>query len=102
MLKIMYSQAEIERLCHSFHIQSLAFFGPAVRDDGGPVNAIDVLIEFEAGFSVAFDDYLKIEAEINTVLGRKIDLQIVRFSDPIIQQFALPEAVIAYGPKGTA
>lgn len=96
MLKIMYSQAHIELLCQSYHIQGLAFFGPAVRDRGEPVNAVDVLVEFEDGFTMDFDLYLKIEAEIIAALGRKIDLQIVKFSDPIIQQFALPEAVIAY------
>ncbi len=97
MLKIMYSQAAIETLCQKYAIKSLAFFGPAVQDGGHPAKAIDVLVEFEAGVTLEFSGYLKVEAEIIQVLGHKIDLQLVRFSDPIIQQFALPEAVIAYG-----
>ncbi len=93
----MYSQAEIDALCRKYHISRLAFFGPAVQDGGHPVKAIDVLIELEPGVTVEFNTYLKIEAEIIHALGQKIDLQLVRFSDPIIQQFALPEALMAYG-----
>ena len=77
------------------HIKKLVFFGSYVRDDFSPQSDIDVLVEFEQGFTPGFRFFL-IEAELSKLLGRKVDLQTANFLSPEIRRFALSEAVVAY------
>lgn len=85
----------IERFCRAHHIRKLFFFGSVVRNDFDPSSDIDVLVEFEPGYTPGFDFFL-IEKELSELLGRKVDLQTKNFLGPEILQSALAEAVIAY------
>jgi uncharacterized protein len=73
----------------------MSFFGSVVRDDFGPSSDIDVLVEFEPGHTPGFDFFL-IEAELSTLLGRKVDLQTPNFLSPEIRRSVLFEAVPVY------
>jgi predicted nucleotidyltransferase len=85
----------IERFCRAHHIRKLFFFGSVVRNDFGPHSDIDMLVEFEPGYTPGFDFFL-IETELSRLFGRKVDLQTKNFLSPEILQSALAEAVTAY------
>jgi uncharacterized protein len=53
----------LSELCRRRHIRRLALFGSVLREDFGPANDIDVLVEFEPGHvpGFAFSD---IEVEL--------------------------------------
>ena len=91
----IYSPHKIEQFCQKHHIRKLAFFGSVVRDDFGPQSDIDVLVEFEPGYTPGFDFFL-IEAELSNLLERKVDLQTANFLSSEIRLSALAEAVTAY------
>jgi hypothetical protein len=87
--------AQIEAFCRKHHIRSLAFFGSVTRDDFGPLSDIDVLVEFEPDHIPGFDFFL-IEADLSSMMKRKVDLQTVNFLSPYIRQSALSDVVVAY------
>lgn len=89
------SGQSIEQFCQRHRIRKLAFFGSVVREDFGPQSDIDVLVEFEPGFTPGLDFFL-IEAELSNLLGRKVDLQTAKFLSPEIRRRVLSEAVTAY------
>jgi hypothetical protein len=89
------SQAGLRQFCRDYHIRKLSFFGSFVREDFNPQSDIDVLVEFEPGFTPGLDFFL-IEAELSKLLGRKVDLQTVHFLSLGIRKTALSEAIVAY------
>ena len=96
--EISYFQPQIKRFCRRYHIRKLAFFGSVLRDDFGPQSDIDVLVEFEPGYTPGLDFFL-IEAELSKLLGRKVDLQTENFLGQEIRRSVQAEAVTAYEQK---
>ncbi len=45
---------QISALCKQWHISKLSLFGSVLRDDFTPTSDIDVLVEFETGFTPGF------------------------------------------------
>lgn len=45
---------QISVLCEQWHISKLSLFGSVLRDDFTPTSDIDVLVEFEPGFTPGF------------------------------------------------
>jgi uncharacterized protein len=95
MHNISLSPQQIKVFCQKYHIQKLAYYGSVVRDDFSPQSDIDVLVEFEQGHTPGLF-FFEIEAELSKLLGRKVDLQTIKFLSPSIRKVALSEAVIAY------
>jgi predicted nucleotidyltransferase len=86
---------KIEQFCKRHHIRRMSFFGSVVRDDFGPNSDIDVLVEFETGYTPGYDFFL-IEAELSKMLSRKVDHQTPGFLSDHILQTAISEAITAY------
>jgi len=85
----------IKSFCQKHHIFSLAIFGSFVRNDYGPTSDLDILVDFEPGYTPGFD-FFSIEAELSELLGHKVDLQTTSFLSPEVRQSALSEAVTVY------
>jgi uncharacterized protein len=94
-LTVIPSSPKIKRFCQKHHIRRLSFFGSVVRSDFGSQSDIDVLVEFETGFTPGFD-FFSMEVELSQILGRKVDLQTINFLSPEIRQAVLSESVLAY------
>lgn len=90
-----YLSQELSAICRRYHIRRLSFFGSFVREDFSPESDIDILVEFEPGFTPGFDFFL-IEAELSKLMGRKVDLQTPNFLSKDIQKSVLSEAITAY------
>lgn len=71
----------------------MSFFGSIIRDNFGPLSDIDVLVEFEPGFTPGYDFFL-MEAELTKILGRRVDLQTPVFLSPEIRPAVLPGNVV--------
>ncbi|KAF2990249.1 nucleotidyltransferase family protein [Methylocystis sp. MJC1] len=71
---------------------NIRLFGSVVRGEETPSSDVDLLIDFaeERGF----DDYLALAEELETLIGRKVDLVTSRgvspFLRPLIEREALP------------
>ena len=68
------SQDRLAEFCRTNGITRLAIFGSALREDFGPESDIDVLVSFEDGARHTLFDMNRMEAELKTIFGRKVDL----------------------------
>lgn len=64
----------IADFCRRNHIRTLALFGSVLRDDFRPDSDVDVLVEFDADARYSLLDLVRIQDELQTILGRPVDL----------------------------
>ena len=57
-----------------WRVTELALFGSVLRDDFGPESDVDILISFARDAKWHLFDLARMEEELETLLGRKIDL----------------------------
>ncbi len=85
--------------CRKNRIQKLAFFGSVLRDDFKPTSDVDVLIEFEKGYTPGLA-FFAMPEELKKILGREVDLltyQGVKASkNPIRRKAILNSAKVYY------
>ena len=60
--------------CKRWKIVELSFFGSMLRDDFSKVSDIDVLVAFSPDATWSLFDRVDMQAELSTLLGRKVDL----------------------------
>ncbi|MBI4694544.1 MAG: nucleotidyltransferase family protein [Gammaproteobacteria bacterium] len=65
-------RAHSDELRSRFGAKRLALFGSAARDELRGDSDIDVLVEFEGAAS--FDGFFDLEAHLEELLGRRVDL----------------------------
>jgi predicted nucleotidyltransferase len=73
-LKIDIPNEKIADFCRRHLIRKLSLFGSVLRDDFGPESDVDVLVEFEERAKPSLFDLVRMEAELQEILGRKVDL----------------------------
>lgn len=66
---------EIRAFCRRYHIKKLAVFGSVLGEAFSPDSDIDVLVEFESGFTPGLIKFAGLELEISRILGTKVDLR---------------------------
>ena len=60
--------------CQRHQIRRLALFGSVLRDDFTPESDVDVLVEFQWDARVGFFALGRMEIELGSILGRKVDM----------------------------
>ena len=65
---------KLEEFCRRHSIRKLAVFGSVLRDDFRPDSDIDVLVQFEPDAEHSLFDFVRIQDELATLLGRSVDL----------------------------
>lgn len=70
---ISLNKTQLAEFCQRHHIRKLAFFGSVLRDDFTPESDVDVLVEFEPGYTPGLA-FFAMEDELSDLLGRKVDL----------------------------
>lgn len=73
-VKIPLPDLEIEELCRRWRVAELALFGSVLRDDFRLDSDVDVLVTFEPGAHWSLFDMVRMQKELESVLGRKVDL----------------------------
>ncbi|MDJ1174808.1 nucleotidyltransferase family protein [Roseofilum capinflatum] len=88
---------KIANLCQNWHIHKLSLFGSFLRDDFTPESDIDILVEFEPGFTPGFFKLYQIEEELSDLFDRRqIDLVTLKFLNHRIRDRILAEAEVFY------
>ena len=60
--------------CRRWRISELALFGSVLRDDFDPDSDLDILVMFAPEADWSLLDHVRMEQELEGLLGRKIDL----------------------------
>jgi uncharacterized protein len=64
----------VDAFCRKWRVRELSLFGSALREDFRPASDVDLLVVFEPGAAWDLWDILAMEAELQQVFGRKVDL----------------------------
>lgn len=72
--QISLPQEALKEFCRKWHVQTLSLFGSALRDDFGPESDIDLIVEFAPGTEISLFDLAQMEAELETIFDRNVDL----------------------------
>lgn len=65
---------EIAQFCKRWNVFQFAVIGSALRADFHPDSDVDVLVAFQAGTQWGLLDHLRMEQELQNLLGRRVDL----------------------------
>ncbi len=74
MVRIPVDKEKIAEFCKRRRIRRLSFFGSVLRDDFGPESDVDVLVEFEPGLGITFENRVEMLDELSAMLGREADV----------------------------
>src|SRR6266700_1071673 len=72
--RIVIDQSAIDPFCHRWGVTELELFGSAIRDDFRPDSDVDVLASFADDRRPTLLKLLQMEAELEQLFGRKVDL----------------------------
>lgn len=67
-------EAVLSRFCQRWKIQELALFGSVLRDDFRPDSDVDVLVTFNTEADWSLLDHVRIQKDLEALLGREVDL----------------------------
>ncbi len=65
---------EIADFCRRWQISELAFFGSVLREDFLPDSDVDVLVRFDVKARHTLFDMVRMQEELQRILGRQVDL----------------------------
>jgi uncharacterized protein len=76
MLKtnIQIPMIKIEEFCLKWKIKELSLFGSVLTEDFRPDSDVDVLVTFERGGSITFDNRVDMLDDLKAIFGREVDL----------------------------
>ncbi|NBD35009.1 MAG: nucleotidyltransferase [Chloroflexi bacterium] len=74
MKSIPISQEQLAALCRRHHVQRLALFGSALREDFRPESDVDVLVTFEPDAEIGFLALSRLRRELEAIFNRPVDL----------------------------
>jgi len=90
--QITVPRKKLAEFCRRNHIRRLAFFGSVLRDDFTPASDVDVLVEFQSGYTPGLA-FFSMQDELTVILGRKVDLNTPAFLSPYFREQVQREAV---------
>ena len=99
MSQITLPKDKIEDFCRRHHIRKLSLFGSVLRGDFRPDSDVDVLVEFEPGFSVGLIRLAGMEIELSNIIGRKVDLRTPAELSRYFRQKVLDMAEVQYAGR---
>ena len=95
--KITIDREKIADFCRHHHIRKLALFGSILRDDFRPDCDVDVLVEFEPGYTPGFIRLFQMEEEFSHLVGgHKPDVVTPGFLNRRIRDKVLSQAQVQY------
>lgn len=74
--RIPIPQANIESFCRKWRITEFSLFGSVLREDFRDDSDVDVLVAFAADTHWTLLDLVRMEDELQSIFGRKVDLVI--------------------------
>jgi uncharacterized protein len=95
LARIDIPQEKIAEFCRRHRIKRLSLFGSVLRDDFTDDSDIDVLVEFEEGYTPGFA-FFTIQRELGEILGREVELHTAGFLSPYFRDDVVAEAEVQY------
>jgi predicted nucleotidyltransferase len=92
-IQISVDRERIVDFCRRHHIRTLALFGSVLRDDFDLGSDVDVLVQFEDGYTPGWELF-DLEQELSAIIGRLVDLNTPGFLSRSFRQRVLDEAQI--------
>jgi predicted nucleotidyltransferase len=68
-------EARLAAFCQVHHIQKMSLLGSQLKGGGRPDSDMDLLVEFEVGYTPSLFDLAGMELELSECLGKKADLR---------------------------
>ncbi|HWY08297.1 MAG TPA: nucleotidyltransferase family protein [Candidatus Acidoferrales bacterium] len=84
-------KAEIAAICRRHHVRELSLFGSAVGPEFRPDSDVDLLVEFDSGVPVGLLQFGELQAELETLLHRRVDLVSKRGLRPLVRERILEQ-----------
>jgi predicted nucleotidyltransferase len=85
----------IAEFCRRNHISKLAVFGSTLRGDFSSDSDVDILVEFQKGFTQGFA-FFRMQDELSELLGHKVDLHTPAFLSRYFRNKVVQEAKVQY------
>jgi predicted nucleotidyltransferase len=73
MVNLKVPDKKLAEFCKKYRIQKLAFFGSVLREDFKPTSDVDILVEFEKGYTPGLS-FFAMPEELKKIFGRDVDL----------------------------
>ena len=90
------SDQALAAFCRRNGIRRLALFGSILRNDFRPDSDVDVLVEFEPDAVVGLFGMARIERELSSLIGRKVDLRTPDELSRYFRHHVLSQAQVRY------
>ena len=91
---------EVATFCQRWQIAELALFGSVLRGDFGPSSDVDVLVRFNPDSNTTLFDMVRMQEELQDILGRPVDLvsrrAIEASRNPLRREAILSGAKVVY------
>ena len=87
----------LDEICRRHHVRKLSVFGSAVRGELRSDSDVDVLVEYEPGYSPSFMDLGSLDDDLSPLFnGRQMDVVLTRNLHWVIRDAVLDEAKVIY------
>jgi hypothetical protein len=73
-VSLVISEDRLTDYCRRWKVAEMAIFGSVLREDFGPDSDIDILVLFNADARWSLFDLVRMEEEMEALLGRPVDL----------------------------
>ena len=90
------SLEELRCLCRRYQVRELALFGSMLHQEHRPESDVDLLVSFQPAARVTFLTLARMQRELETLLGRKVDLVPKDGLKPVIRDHVLATARALY------
>jgi hypothetical protein len=95
-MTISLPEAEVARVCRRYQVKELSVFGSTARGDLRPDSDIDLLVEFLPGAAIGLFELWEMGEELESLLGRRVDLVPKGGLKPLIRPRILQESRLLY------
>jgi predicted nucleotidyltransferase len=89
------SASSIAAICRKYRVREMAMFGSMARGEAGAGSDVDLFVEFEPGYHPGLQ-WFDLEEELESLLGRRVDLSRKSLLKPRVRLEALRDAVVLY------
>ncbi len=88
-------QDKIAEFCRRHRIKRLSLFGSVLRDDFSDESDVDVLVEFEEGYTPGLY-FFGLDSELSDVIGRQAEVHTPGFLSDHFRDDVIREAEVQY------
>jgi len=86
----------LDELSRRYGIKELALFGSVMRDDFRSDSDVDVLVEFQPGVRNGLFAFVRLQRELEEILGQPVDLVPKDGLKPIIRDHVINSSQVIY------